>query len=84
MIRNELQKILNIISDKTESNPSSGIMDSAVIGESGLPESEARKYINELAGLELITVGIKFSGANFRMLSITNKGIEELQNQEDR
>ena len=82
MIRNELQKILNIISDKTESNPSSGIMDSAVIGESGLPESEARKYINELAGLELITVGIKFSGADFRMN--TNKGIEELQNQEDR
>ena len=45
MIRNELQKILNIISDKTESNPSSGIMDSAVIGER---DFQSQKHGNTL------------------------------------
>jgi predicted transcriptional regulator len=84
VIRDELRKILNIIADKTESNPSSSVIDSGVIRESGLPESEAQKYINELGALGLITVGIKVSGADFRILSITKEGIKELQNQEDR
>ncbi|MFY9965660.1 MAG: hypothetical protein WBL44_09020 [Nitrososphaeraceae archaeon] len=33
VIRDELRKILNIIADKTESNPSSSVIDSAVIRE---------------------------------------------------
>lgn len=84
MIRTELRKILNIIADKTQSDPNSSVTDSAVIRDSGLPESEARKYINELSGLELITVGIKVNGADFSMLRITMDGIQELQGQEDR
>lgn len=84
MIRTELRKILNTIADRTQSDTNSSVTDSVVIRDNGLPESEASKYIKELSGLGLITVGIKVSGAGFRMLSITKEGIQELQNQEDR
>jgi hypothetical protein len=47
-------------------------------------QSQKHGNINELGALGLITVGIKVSGADFRMLSITKEGIKELQNQEDR
>lgn len=84
MLRNAARNVLTIVADKTESNPSSAVMDVTVIRETGLPDSEARKYINELVGLDLIRLGIKVSGADFRMLNITKEGIRELQNQEDR
>lgn len=84
MIRTELRKILNIIADKTQSDSNSSVTDSAVIRDSGLSESEARRYINELASLGLLTAGIKIEGADFRMLSITKEGIQELQNQKER
>jgi hypothetical protein len=55
-----------------------------VIRESGLPDAEARNHINELQTLELITVGIKVSGADYRIINITKKGVEALQDQEGR
>jgi hypothetical protein len=78
LVREELRRKLNIIADKTQDNPSSVVTDSAVIRESGLPESEARKYTSEIASLNLIIQGIKVGGAHFRMLCITKEGIQEL------
>jgi hypothetical protein len=78
VVREELRRILNIIADKTQNNPSSVVTDSAVIRESGLPESEARKYVSEIASLNLFIEGIKVGGADFRMLCITKEGIQEL------
>lgn len=82
-----LEKILNIITDKTENSPSISVMDLAVIEASGLPESEARKYISELEGLQMITVGMKVNdaekdGKQYGMLNLKTKGLEALQDQD--
>jgi hypothetical protein len=74
MIRPELRKILNIIADQSKNDVNKAVYDFKVIQESGLPASEAYNHIRELASLELITIGIKVSGADFRMLNITKKG----------
>ncbi|HYZ59656.1 MAG TPA: hypothetical protein VE544_08360 [Nitrososphaeraceae archaeon] len=89
MIRTELRKILNIIVDKAENSTSKSVIDLAVIAESGLPESEARKYINELEGLQMITLGLRASGADiegkpYRLINLTTKGLEALQDQNER
>jgi hypothetical protein len=56
MLRPELRKILNIIADKAENSINKSLIDLAVIQEGGLSEFEARKYINELQGRQLITI----------------------------
>jgi hypothetical protein len=89
MVRSELKKILNIIADKAENNINKNVMDLAVIQDSGLPESEARKYINELQGLLLIIIEPRPSGADiegkpYRLINMTTKGLEALEDQNER
>lgn len=64
MLRPELRKILNIIADKAENNINKSLIDLAVIQEGGLSEFEARKYINELQGRQLITIDPRVSGTD--------------------
>jgi hypothetical protein len=89
MVRPELRKILNIIADKAENNINKSVIDLAVIQDSGLPESEVRKYINELQGLHLIIIEPRPSGADiegkpYRLINMTTKGLEALQDQNER
>ncbi|MGC1132807.1 MAG: hypothetical protein WA941_08290 [Nitrososphaeraceae archaeon] len=89
MLSPELRNILNIIADKTENSTSKSVIDLAVIEESGLPESEARKYINELDGLQIITIDRRIGGADiegkpYRLINLKTEGIKDLQNQEER
>jgi hypothetical protein len=89
MVRPELRKILNIIADKAENNINKNVIDLAVIQDSGLLESEARKYINELQGLHLIIIEPRPSGADiegkpYRLINMTTKGLEALEDQNDR
>jgi hypothetical protein len=89
MLRPELRKILNIIADKAENSTSKNVIDLAVIQENGLPESEVRKYLKELDGRQLITIGLKASGADiegkpYRLINLTTKGLEALEDQDER
>lgn len=89
MVRPELRKILNIIADKAENNINKNVIDLAVIQDSGLAESEARKYINELQGLHLIIIEPRPSGADiegkpYRLINMTTKGLEALEDQNER
>lgn len=89
MLRPELRTILNIIADKTENSTKKSVIDLAAIQESGLPEFEVRKYINELEGLQMIAIGLRASGADiegkpYRLINLTTKGLEELLDQDER
>jgi hypothetical protein len=89
VVRPELRKILNIIADKAENNINKNVIDLAVIQDSGLPESEARKYINELQGPHLIIIEPRPSGADiegkpYRLINMTTKGLEALEDQNKR
>jgi hypothetical protein len=89
MVRPELRKMLNIIADKAENSIHKSVIDLAVIQDSGLPESEARKYMNELQGLQLIIIEPRPSGADiegkpYRLINMTIKGLEALEDQNER
>lgn len=76
------QRILNIIAEKTEHNPGISVIDTAIVEASGLPEDEVKTYLGQLSGLGFITLGIKVSGADYRMINITREGlVETFQNQ---
>jgi hypothetical protein len=89
MIRIELKKILNIIADKADNNTRNGIVDLIVIRESGLQESEARRYIKELEELNMITVEHKVKGADiegkpYRLINLRMEGLEELRDKDEK
>ena len=89
MVREQARNVLNIIADKAENSTSKSVMDLAIIQESRLPESEARKYINELEGLQMVTIGLRASGADiegkpYRLINLTTKGLEALEDQDER
>jgi hypothetical protein len=97
MIRIELKKILNIIADKADNNTRNGIVDLIVIRESGLQESEARRYIKELEELNMITVeelnmitvehkvkGTDIEGKPYRLINLRMEGLEELRDKDEK
>jgi hypothetical protein len=76
------QRILDLIADRTNRNPSVSVHDTAIIRVSGLPTDEVNNYLGQLEGLGLIKLGIKVSGADFRLINITREGLNETdQNQ---
>jgi hypothetical protein len=70
------RKILDIIADLTGRTLSTSTMDAVVIDKSGLPEEEVRNYLGQLDGLGYITIGIKVSGADYRMINMTKEGLQ--------
>jgi len=70
------QRILNIIAEKSNRNPSTSVLDTDIIQASGLPANEVNTYFGQLEGLRLITLGIKVSGADFRLVNITPAGLD--------
>ena len=69
------RKILHIIAVLTGRTLSTSTMD-AVIDKSGLPAEEVRNYLSQLEGLGYITIGIKVSGADYRMINMTKEGLQ--------
>lgn len=45
-----------------------------------MPAGEVFSYLLYLEGLNMIKIGAKISGADFRMINITKKGLEERSN----
>jgi hypothetical protein len=70
------RKILDIIAEKSDRNPNTSVIDTAVIQASGVPADEVNAYLGQLDGLGLIKLGIKVSGADFRLINITKEGLD--------
>lgn len=71
------RNILNLIAEMSGRTTSTYVRDDAIIKCSGLPAEEVRNYLYLLEGLELITIDIKASGVDHRMVHITKDGLEE-------
>ena len=71
------RNILNLIAEMSDRTTSTSVRDDAIIKRSGLPADEVRNYLYLLEGLELITIDIKASRADHRMVCMTKDGLEE-------
>lgn len=74
----EQRSILTIIADQSRGNVNASVYDFNIIKESGLPVSEVYSYLYQLESPGMIKLGIKASGADFRLVNITSKGLDKL------
>jgi hypothetical protein len=78
-IRSELKKILDIVADLAENDVKKDVLETGIIAHSGLPDFEVRNHLNELEWLRLVKEALpRSSHADFRLWSITEKGLQEL------
>ena len=84
-MRDELRRILTIISDLTHNDTNSIIKDTEIIAEANRQSDEIEKDLNELQSLGLIK-GDSSSPADvdYKMYKITREGINEIYNKEFR
>jgi hypothetical protein len=75
-----LRNVLNVVTEKTNRNVSWSVTDTVIIQafeDNKMRADEAYRYPLQLEGLNLIKIGIKVSGSDFRMINITKEGLEE-------
>jgi hypothetical protein len=75
-----LRNILDTVAKKTNRSVSWSVTDTVIVQaceDNNIPAEEAYSHLLQLEGLNLIKIGVKASGANFRMISITKEGLEE-------
>lgn len=84
-MKDELRRILTIISDLTHNDTNSSIKDIKIIAESNRHSEEVEKYLNELQSMGLIKEdSAKPVDVDYRIIRITQKGINEIYNKEFR
>jgi hypothetical protein len=84
-IRGELRKILDIVTNLAENDVKKDVLETDIIAQSRLSDAEVRNYLNELEWLHLIKEALpRPSHANLRLWSITEKGLQELSDQDVR
>jgi predicted transcriptional regulator len=84
-IRGELRKILDIVTNIAENDVKKDVLETDIIAQSRLSDAEVRNYLNELEWLHLIKEALpRPSHANLRLWSITEKGLQELSDQDVR
>ena len=84
-MRNELRRILTIISDLTHNDTNSIIKDTEIIAEANRQSDEIDKDLNELQSLGLIKGDISSpADVDYKMYKITREGINEIYNKEFR
>ena len=85
-MRDELRRILTIISDLTHNDTNSSVKDTEIIAEANRQSDEIEKYLNELQPLGLIQEDSNPRPANvdYEMYRITREGINEIYNKEFR
>lgn len=78
-IRSESRKILNIVADLAQNNIKNDVLETEIITQSRLTDSEVRNNLNELEWLHLVKEALpKPVHAEFRLWNITEKGLQEL------
>jgi predicted transcriptional regulator len=84
-MKDELRRILTIISDLTHNDINSNVKDTKIIEEANLQSQRIEKYLNELHSLGLIKEdSSKPDGVDYKMYRITKEGINEIYNKEFR
>jgi predicted transcriptional regulator len=84
-MKDELRRILTIISDLTHNDINSSVKDTKIIAEANLQSEDVEKHLNELQSLGLIEeVSSKPAGVDYRMYKITKEGINGIYNKEFR
>jgi hypothetical protein len=80
-LRLGLRNILDTVAKKTNRSVSWSVTDTVIVraceDNNTIPAEEAYSHLLQLEGLNLIKIGVKASGADFRMISITKEGLEE-------
>ncbi len=83
MIKSELRRILDIVADLSQNNVKKDVLETEIISLSGLPDVEVRNYLNELEWLNLVKEALpRPSHAEFRLWSVTEKGLQERSSQD--
>ena len=85
-MKDELRRILTIISDLTHNDTNSSVKDTEIIAQANRQSEEIEKYLNELQSLGLIKEDSspKPAGVDYGMYRITREGINEIYNKEFR
>ena len=84
-MRDELRRILTIISDLTQNDTNSIIKDTEIIAEANRHSDEIEKDLNELQLLGLIKEDRSSpADVDYKMYKITREGINEIYNKESR
>ena len=85
-MRDELRRILTIISDLTLNDTNTSVKDTRIIAEANRPCEEVEKDLNELQSLGLIKEDSSSKPANvdYRMYRITREGVNVIYNKEFR
>ena len=84
-MRDELRRILTIISDLTQNDTNSIIKDTEIIAEANRQSDEIEKDLNELQSLGLIKEDSSSpADVDYKMYKITREGINEIYNKEFR
>lgn len=83
-IRKQLRDVLALTAELTHNNVNEDVRHTLVIDRKGSPEHETHRHIHELESLGMINIQPRMNhstdekGREFRLISITNKGLEEL------
>ncbi len=83
MIKSEVRRILDIIADLSQNDVKKDVLETEIISHSGLPATEVRNYLSELEWLNLVKEALpRPSHAEYRLWSITEKGLQERSRQD--
>ena len=85
-MKDELRRILTIISDLTHNDTNSSVKDTEIIAQANRQSEEIEKNLNELQSFGFIMEDSspKPAGVDYRMYRITREGINEIYNKEFR
>jgi hypothetical protein len=79
MVKGQDLQILGIVARLAHNDVNKEVLETDIIEQSELPESEVRSHLNKLEWLHLAKeASPKASRAEFRLWNITEKGLQEL------
>ena len=89
-LRKQLHDVLALTAELTNNNVNEDVRHTSVIDRMGMPEHETHRYIHELESLGLIKIQPRANhntdekGREFRLISITEQGLQELSSDQIR
>ena len=79
----EFKKFLHIVADLTGNDVKKDVLETDIISRSGLVDVEVRRHLNDLEWLHLVKeVQPRPSRTEWRLWSITEKGLQEISDKD--
>jgi hypothetical protein len=83
MIESEVRRILDIVADLSQNDVKKDVLETEIISHSGLTAVEVRNFLYELEWLHLVKESLpRPSHAEFRLWTITEKGLQDRSSQD--